>query len=190
MKDGNSLENTCQDGQSDQAGDHAGAVDGKAAEPFLQVVARGVKDEEFVAKERVGDADGGRKNAGEVDRERQIPVRQDLAEKVNEKDIKAVPEDGVPHPDEEVAKELAGREKAADTADQAGPGVTFADTGIMFGGGGEGSAPSLMTRKLCVPGEIRRAGGGGREALRRFDRGLLVGESGRRRRGGCACRGR
>lgn len=109
-----------EDGQGDEVGDHGGAVDDEAAEPLAEVVAVGAEDEEFVTEVGHADANGSGADGGEIDCEREVVVRQEVAIESDEGGIGAVTEDGVPDADAEVAEELAGGKEMADLLEQRG----------------------------------------------------------------------
>ncbi len=101
------LEDAGEGGEDKQAGEHADAVDGKAAEPFDEVVTGGSEDEEFVTE--VGDCDVQRRgqDGSEDDCEIEEVRGKDPVEKSESYREGEVAEDRVEDADAEVAGELS-----------------------------------------------------------------------------------
>ena len=74
------LQKTSQRGERDQAGEHAGAVNGEALEPLTEIVSFGPEDEEFVAKIGNGNIQGGSEDRCHNHREIQPTGRQNRVE--------------------------------------------------------------------------------------------------------------
>src|ERR1700735_5078435 len=92
--------------QNDEAHGKADAVDGEAAEPFLEVVAVGAEDEVFIAEESDGDADRGRDGEGDVGDEGLAVAGQEMAEEDDEAGVEDEREGGVEAADHEEADDL------------------------------------------------------------------------------------
>ena len=99
-------------GEDEQPWDHAGAVDGEALEPFLDVVALGAEDEELVAEIRDGNVERRRDDC----RQRGSDIEKTRGDKGGEEreggGVGKVAEGGVEDPDAEVAEELATGDEA------------------------------------------------------------------------------
>jgi hypothetical protein len=113
------LEEAGDGGEGEQAGDHAGAVDGEGAEPLDEAVAPGFEDEELVAEVGDGDVEGGGENGGGRDGEVEVALREMVAEEEEDTGGGRVAEEGVEAADAEIAEELA-RGKEVDDALEAG----------------------------------------------------------------------
>ena len=113
------LEEAGDGGEGEEAGDHAGAVDGEGAEPLDEVVAAGFEDEELVAEVGDGDVEGGGEDGGGGDGEIEVARGEVVVEEEEEAGGGAVAEGCVEAADAEVAKELA-RGEEVDDAPEAG----------------------------------------------------------------------
>src|SRR6266567_8151895 len=115
------LKKARQRGERDKAGNHAGAVDGKAFEPLPEIVALRAEDEELVGK--VGDGDGQRQGqyGRQHNREVQEAGRQNSVEQRKNDGEAEVAKKGIEYPDTEVTGKLAAGE-ATDQAIEPLPG--------------------------------------------------------------------
>lgn len=107
MKNGNAKKNTGRDRKYHQFSRSADAVDREAAQPFLQIVAVGAKDEVFVAEERDGDGNGLRGDRSDIGNERLASMRQQMAEQNNAAGVKSQRDDRIRHADYQEANDLA-----------------------------------------------------------------------------------
>src|ERR1700761_2961507 len=87
--------------QHDEREDHAGAVNGEAAQPFAQVVAASAKDEPLVAEKRHGDGDDVGEQTGYL-----RTVDTEPAEEIVERDKEPVAETGIEAANHQIADDL------------------------------------------------------------------------------------